>query len=76
MVGTREILVVDAQGLSCPQPVILARQAIKSISTGLVEVLVDTGTQRDNIIRLASMENWSARVDNTPDGAYRITLEK
>lgn len=76
MVGTREILVVDAQGLSCPQPVILARQAIKSISSGLIEVLVDTGTQRDNILRLASMESCSARVDNTSEGAYCITLEK
>jgi TusA-related sulfurtransferase len=43
---------VDARGLSCPQPIILA---IKAIETGdfPVEVLVETVTSRENVRRMA-----------------------
>jgi tRNA 2-thiouridine synthesizing protein A len=45
-------VVVDASGLSCPQPIILARRALKEHPKGQVVVLVDTGTSRDNVSRL------------------------
>ena len=43
---------VDARGLSCPQPVILARKAIAEGQFPIV-VLVDTATSRENIRRMA-----------------------
>ena len=45
-------LVVDARGLSCPQPVILARTAIQTAKFP-IEVLVDTVTSRENVRRAA-----------------------
>ncbi|MBN2489864.1 MAG: sulfurtransferase TusA family protein [Planctomycetes bacterium] len=45
---------VDARGLSCPQPVILARQAIRA-GEFPVEVLVDTRTSCDNVRRAMEM---------------------
>ena len=35
---------VDARGLSCPQPVIMALDAIRSGAEGTLVVLVDTET--------------------------------
>lgn len=43
---------VDARGLSCPQPVIMAQKAI-SAGEFPVEVLVDTVTSRENVRRMA-----------------------
>jgi tRNA 2-thiouridine synthesizing protein A len=67
---------VDARGLSCPQPVILARQAINELSKGTVEVLVDSGTARDNVSRLGKNSGWSVRLEDQHDGSIRIVLQK
>ena len=45
---------VDARGLSCPQPVIETKRALDRMSSGTVEILVDTVTSRENVIRFAS----------------------
>lgn len=53
---------VDARGLSCPQPVILARNAIK---TGVfpIEVLVETVTSRENVKRAAEKAGCTVQVE-------------
>ncbi|MEW6328004.1 MAG: sulfurtransferase TusA family protein [Thermodesulfobacteriota bacterium] len=53
---------VDARGLSCPQPVILARQRMQSMGRGVFEVKVDTDTARENITRLAQKEGWDVEI--------------
>ncbi len=53
---------VDARGLSCPQPVLLARQKMQSLGRGAFEVKVDTDTARENIIRLAQKEGWAVEI--------------
>jgi tRNA 2-thiouridine synthesizing protein A len=73
MVNTKT---VDARGLSCPQPVILTRQAINELSKGTVEVLVDSGTARDNVSRLGKKSGWSVKLEDQPDGSCRIVLQK
>jgi tRNA 2-thiouridine synthesizing protein A len=67
---------VDARGLSCPQPVILARQAINEVNKGTVEVLVDSGTARDNVTRLGKKSGWDVTVEDQSEGSYRIVLQK
>jgi TusA-related sulfurtransferase len=67
---------VDARGLSCPQPVMLASKAIKRINKGAIEVLVDSGTARDNVSRLAKNTGWVVTIEEQPDGSYRIGLKK
>ncbi len=71
-----EIKTVDARGLSCPQPVMLARQAIQKLDKGTVEVLVDSGTARENVSRLARNAGWTVTVEEQPEGSYRIVLNK
>lgn len=58
---------VDARGLSCPQPVVLTRKKMKEMGRGTFEVLVETGTSRDNITRLANHEGWNIEVKEDGD---------
>ena len=65
---------VDARGLSCPQPVILARNAIK---TGKfpIEVLVETVTSRENVRRAAEKLGCTVQVEEMED-EFKLTLAK
>jgi TusA-related sulfurtransferase len=67
--------VIDARGLSCPQPVLLVYKKIKKISKGVFEVLVDTDTSKENVSRLASEKGWQIEV-NRMDEDYRLVLKK
>ena len=65
---------VDARGLSCPQPVIMARNAIK---TGKfpIEVLVETVTSRENVRRAAEKLGCSVKVEQMEE-EFKLTLTK
>jgi len=69
-----DAVVVDARGLSCPQPVILTRQAIKQASFP-IEVLVDTVTSRDNVTRAAQKMGCSVQVQQV-EGGFTLTLSQ
>jgi TusA-related sulfurtransferase len=67
--------IVDARGLSCPQPVILTNRKIKEMGKGVFEILVDTDTSRENISRLAQQTGWDVEVKKA--GAdYCLVLRK
>jgi len=66
---------IDAKGLSCPQPVILTNKKIKELGKGVFEVLVDTDTSRENILRLAKQSGWSVEVKKVDEG-YCLILKK
>jgi TusA-related sulfurtransferase len=53
---------IDARGLSCPQPVIMARKGIAEMGSGKLEALVDSVTSRDNVIRAARLEGCDTEV--------------
>ncbi len=44
---------VDARGLSCPQPVLLALDAIKAGDEDEIIVMVDSEASRENVSRAA-----------------------
>ncbi len=67
---------VDARGLSCPQPAMLARQALQELNKGTLEVIVDTGTARENVSRIAGHLGWEVNVEGQPEGNYRIVMKK
>jgi len=66
--------IVDARGLSCPQPVILARQAIER-GQFPIEVLVDTVTSRENVRRMAQRAGCSVQMTTSGDD-IRLILTK
>jgi len=63
---------VDARGLSCPQPVILTRQAIAA-GAFPVEVLVDTVTSRENVRRAAEKAGLQVQVEAVGE-EFKLTL--
>ncbi|MFH2039361.1 MAG: sulfurtransferase TusA family protein [Chloroflexota bacterium] len=66
--------IVDARGLSCPQPVILAQKAIME-GNFPVEVLVETVTSRENVRRMA--ERLGCKVKITQQGdEFKLELTK
>ena len=65
---------IDARGLSCPQPSILARKAIEA-GRFPIEVLLDSVTSRENIRRLAENAGCKVTVAQMED-EYRLTLSK
>lgn len=67
---------IDARGLNCPEPVMMVLKAIKEINKGTITVLVDSGTARENIFRLAKNSGWMRTINEQPDGSYRIVMEK
>jgi selenium metabolism protein YedF len=64
--------IVDARGLACPQPVLLAKKAIEENEE--VTVLVDNGTAVENIRRLAVKTACGYSVTEKAGGVLEITL--
>ena len=71
-----DIKTVDARGLSCPQPALLTQQALCRLTGGTVQVLVDSGTARDNVARVAQRVGWKATIEDRPEGGFQIVLTK
>ena len=65
---------VDARGLSCPQPVILARKAIQG-GEFPIEVLVETVTSRENVRRAAEKLGCTVQGQEAGD-EFKLTLTK
>ncbi|MDO5115458.1 MAG: sulfurtransferase TusA family protein [Synergistaceae bacterium] len=66
---------VDARGLSCPQPVIETKRVLDKMSAGEIEILVDTVTSRENVIRFAQHAGWKSSWAEK-DGGYAVTAKK
>jgi len=66
---------VDARGLSCPEPVLLAKNALESMAAGTVVVLVETVTSRENVTRLARGMGCAVEVEEAGD-EFRMTIRK
>ncbi len=67
---------VDARGLSCPQPAMLTRQAVEKLTAGSLEVLVDSVTSRDNVIRTAQKAGWRLDILEESGDGFRLVFQK
>ena len=65
---------LDARGLSCPEPVILISQAMKS-GDGEYEITVDNRVSRENVTRYAEHQGYTVSVAEA-DGEYTLTIRK
>jgi TusA-related sulfurtransferase len=65
---------VDARGYSCPQPVMMTRQALKA-GKFPVEVLVETVTSRENVRRAAESAGCKVEVAEQDD-EFILTITK
>jgi len=67
---------IDARGLSCPQPVLMTLEEIKTTAKGEVIILVDTDTSRENVVHAATSQGWQVKDIQPKDTGYRITIAK
>jgi len=65
---------VDARGFSCPQPVIMARNAIKD-GVFPIEILVETVTSRENVRRVSEKMGCTVEIEEAGD-EFRLILTK
>lgn len=70
----KNIIVVDARNLSCPQPVILARKAIEDHDQ--VTVIVDNDTALENVKRMATKLGCSIKTAKKKDGTWELYLTR
>lgn len=68
--------IVDARGLSCPQPVIVTMNEIKKVNKGEITIMVDTDTSKENVSRAAKNQGWEVADVQSEDEGYRITIRK
>ncbi len=68
--------IVDARGLSCPQPVLMTLEEIGKSGRGEIEVLVDTDTSKENVTRAAESKGWRLKGIEPEGDGYRIRIEK
>lgn len=54
---------VDARGLSCPQPVLLAKKALEQKSD-VYSIIVDNETAMQNVKRFMNGKGFNVQIDN------------
>ena len=69
-------IIVDAGGLSCPQPVLMTLNKIKEIKKGEIIVRVDTDTSKENVSRAAKSQGWEVADIQENKGGYQLTIKK
>ncbi len=65
---------IDCRGLSCPEPVIRTKKALKDNADGL-DVIVDDRAARENVPRYAEAAGFKASVQEEGDG-WRVKIRK
>ena len=69
-------IIVDAKGLSCPQPVLMTLDKIKDIQKGKILIKVDTDTSKENVSRAAQSQGWEVADIQDKGGGYQLTIKK
>lgn len=66
---------IDARGLSCPEPVIITRDALQKTGKKEAVVLVSSNVARDNVTRTAKSLGWKVTAEDNDEG-FRLNLSK
>ena len=66
--------ILDARGLSCPEPVIMIRKAMMSKETEY-EMIVDNPTSKENVTRYAEHQGYKVEVKEQGD-EFTLVMKK
>ncbi len=66
---------LDARGLACPKPVVMAKKALDGIEEGSITIAVDNETAVENLSRLAESVGSKPQIKKDGKVSY-ITIEK
>lgn len=67
--------IIDARGLGCPKPIILAEEALSKIQEGTVVILVDNEVSVENLKRYCSRFGYYYEV-NKEDNHWKMNIVK
>lgn len=67
--------VVDARGLSCPQPVVMTKKALEGTDIHEVLTIVDNAAALENVSRMVKTLNLESMIDEK-EGEYYISIYK
>ncbi|NLV77193.1 MAG: preprotein translocase subunit TatB [Tissierellia bacterium] len=67
--------VIDARGRSCPEPVIMTKNAMESNPSEPIQVLVDAHVAVENIKRFAKGKGYKVEVEENA-GEYTLNIRK
>lgn len=65
---------LDARGLSCPEPVIMIKNAMAS-GEDSYEIIVDNHASKENITRYAEHAGYNVSVEEN-EGEYTLSIKK
>lgn len=68
------MLIVDARGLSCPEPVVMTRNAMASKEPAY-QVLVDAIAAKENVTRYAMSQGYAVSVSED-NGEFTLDITK
>ena len=68
--------IINACGLSCPQPAMLARKAMQEMERGELQVIVDNITARENVSRMAKYLGWEINIEEQIENNFIIVIKK
>ncbi len=66
---------IDARGLGCPKPVMMAEEALSKMDEGVVEILVDNEASVKNISRFATKNAMYVETEKEED-YWRVRIVK
>lgn len=66
---------IDARGMDCPKPVILAEEALTKMSEGIVEVVVDNEGSAKNLVKFAGTNGFFSETVQEGD-TWRVKIVK
>ena len=69
-------VIVDAGGLSCPQPVLMTLDKIKEMGKGEIIIKVDTDTSKENVSRAAQSQGWDVADIQENEIGYTLIIKK
>lgn len=71
---SNKINVIDARGLSCPQPVLMTKKALdkKSTPSEDYEIIVDNATAKENVTRFAENSGYNVKVNQSGEDFHLV----
>jgi tRNA 2-thiouridine synthesizing protein A len=67
---------IDTRGLSCPQPVLMFMDAVKTDNEKEIIVLADTDASKENVARAAENKKYTIKNIEQQGDEYRLTIVK
>ena len=71
-----EIQKLDVRGYSCPVPAQRTKMTLRKISDGQIEILVDAGASKENVIRTAERLKFKVQELTEHDEYFQIMFTK